>query len=135
MQKTVARLCTGAFLSGYYTNHSLRATSATRLFEAGIDKQLIMQRTGHSTTTAVRSYKCTGEKLRAVTSDVLNAPKKQKGEAVEVKELPSSKQAVDPLKERSLEDQKENHYVVPPGFGGVSFAGASNFTVHFNYGK
>ena len=28
------------------TNHSLRATAATRLFEAGVDEQLIMQRTG-----------------------------------------------------------------------------------------
>jgi integrase len=41
-------------------NHFLRATAATRLFEAGVDdydEHLIMQRTGHSITAGVRSYK------------------------------------------------------------------------------
>ena len=36
-----------------------------------LDEQLIMQRTGHS-SNAVRAYKRVGEKLRTVTSDVLN---------------------------------------------------------------
>ena len=42
-----------------------------RLFEAKIDEQLIMQRTGH-TSSAVRTYKCVGEKLRTETSDILS---------------------------------------------------------------
>ena len=61
-------------------NHSLRATAATRLFEAGVDEQLIMQRTGHLTTAGVRSYKRVGENLRSITSDVLNCAKKVKSE-------------------------------------------------------
>ena len=71
LQKTVCRLCESAGFNGHFTNHSLCATTATRFFEAKVDKQLIMQQTGH-TSTAVRSYKRVGEKLRAVTSDVLN---------------------------------------------------------------
>jgi hypothetical protein len=39
--------CQKAGLTGYYTNHSLRATTATRLFAEGVDEQLIMARTGH----------------------------------------------------------------------------------------
>ena len=39
-----------------------------------------MQRTGHSTTAGMRSYKRIGEKLRCVTSDVLNSAKKVKTE-------------------------------------------------------
>ena len=74
----VKHLCTSAGLQGHFTNHSLRATAATRLFEARVDEQFIMQRTGHSTTAGVHSYKCVGGKLRSVTSDVLNCTKKTK---------------------------------------------------------
>ena len=42
--------------SGFFSNHSLRATCATRLYQAGVDEQLITERTGH-TSLAVRSYK------------------------------------------------------------------------------
>lgn len=38
---------TNAGIEGHYTNHSLRATTASRLFEARVDEQLIMARTGH----------------------------------------------------------------------------------------
>lgn len=58
-------------IDGYYNNHSLKVTTATRLFEVGDDEQLTMQRTGHS-STAVRSYKRIGEKLRPLTSNILN---------------------------------------------------------------
>ena len=57
-----------ASLDGYFTNQS---TVATRLLKGGIDEQLIMLWTGHSTVSGVRSYKCVGEKLKLVTSDVL----------------------------------------------------------------
>ena len=73
---TVARLCRSAGLNGHFTNHSLRATAATRLFEAGIDEQLIMHRNGHSTTSGVRTYKRASENLKAITSSVLNSSKK-----------------------------------------------------------
>jgi len=35
-------LCCEAEFQGFYTNHSLRATAATRLFEAGVEDQLIV---------------------------------------------------------------------------------------------
>ena len=60
-----------ASFDGHFTNHFLSATTATRLFEAKVDKQLIMQRTGH-TSSAMRAHKHVDEKLRALTSDVLN---------------------------------------------------------------
>ena len=40
---TVARLCKAAGIKEYKTNHSLRATTATRLYQAGVDEQLIME--------------------------------------------------------------------------------------------
>ena len=40
-----------------------------------------MQRTGH-TSTAVRTYKCIGEKLKAVTSDALNTAGEKEQDAM-----------------------------------------------------
>ena len=61
-----------ASIPGNFTNHSLRSTTTTRLFNAQIDEQLIMSRTGHSSTVGVRSYKCTSDQLLECTSKVLN---------------------------------------------------------------
>lgn len=44
LSQTVRRLCQAAGI----TNHSLRVTSATRLFQSGMDEQLITSRTGHA---------------------------------------------------------------------------------------
>ena len=57
----ISTMCSKAGISGYKTNHSLRATSATRLYHQGVDKQLIMERTGHRSLEGVRSYKKTDE--------------------------------------------------------------------------
>ena len=46
----VKRFCERAGFHGFYTNHSLRATTATRLYESGLDEQLIAERTGHRST-------------------------------------------------------------------------------------
>ncbi len=47
LEGTVARLCRKAESLGCKTNHSLRATAATRLYNAGVDEQLVVERTGH----------------------------------------------------------------------------------------
>ena len=58
LQKVVKILCDRAGLPGYYTNHSLRATCATRLYHCQFEEQLIQEVTGHR-STAVCSYKRT----------------------------------------------------------------------------
>ncbi len=47
LKKVIPSLARRAGLSGKYTNHSLRATCATRMFQAGVDEQLIKTFTGH----------------------------------------------------------------------------------------
>ena len=42
LSKIVSRLMSDAGFEGHYTNHSLRVSSATRLFDAEVDEQLIM---------------------------------------------------------------------------------------------
>ena len=69
-------MCSKAGIKGFHTNHSLRATSATRLFCAGTDEQLIMKRTGHQSVDGVRSYKRTSSQLSEEVSDILNRSEK-----------------------------------------------------------
>ncbi|KAL5012557.1 hypothetical protein ScPMuIL_011108 [Solemya velum] len=79
LSKTVPRLCEEAGLEGYFTNHSLRASCASRLFENGVDEQLIMERTGHR-SLAVRQYKRTSNKLVRSVSDIVVDDKKRQYE-------------------------------------------------------
>ena len=74
---TVKRLCEKAGIVGYKTNHSLRVTTATRLFQNGTDEQLFMERTGHRSTDGVRAYKCSW-----AISKVLNREKAAEKPAV-----------------------------------------------------
>ena len=64
---TVAHLYKSAGIPGYKTNHSLRVTAATRLYDSGIDEQLVMETTGHCSTEVL-----TKGHLKQV-SDILSA--------------------------------------------------------------
>ena len=68
----VARLCKSTGIPGYRTNSSFRASAATRLYQAGVDEQLVMERTGHQSLEGVRSYKRTSTDQRESMSDILN---------------------------------------------------------------
>ena len=59
--------CKKADIPGYKTNHSLQATTATRLYAKGIDEQLVMERTGHRSIEGVRSYKWTSNEQQENT--------------------------------------------------------------------
>ena len=50
----------------------LCTTAATRLFDAGIDEQLIMKRTGHRSVAGVHSHKRVTDNVNMLTSSVLN---------------------------------------------------------------
>ena len=70
-------MCKTAGISGFRTNHSLRATTATRLYSAGIDEQLTMEQMGHRSVDGVRSYKRTADHLTEDVSNTLNRCKKR----------------------------------------------------------
>ncbi|CAC5417572.1 unnamed protein product [Mytilus coruscus] len=66
----VASICQEAGIGGYRTNHSLRASAATRMYDAGVDEQLICEVTGHR-SNAVRNYKRTNEKQKRKINSVI----------------------------------------------------------------
>ncbi|KAK6180908.1 hypothetical protein SNE40_008873 [Patella caerulea] len=67
---TVKRLCEAAGFKGFFTNHSLRATCATRLFRSGVDEQLIAKTTGHR-SNAIRAYKRSNTAQEAFVNSVI----------------------------------------------------------------
>ena len=65
-------ICALAGIVGKKTNHSLRATAVTRLFQAGsTDEQLIMRMMGHRSTDGVRAYKRVSNEQFKEMSDIL----------------------------------------------------------------
>ena len=72
----VSTMCKQAGIGGCKTNHSLRATAATRLYSSGIDEQLVMERTGHRSAEEVRSYKRTSSEQQEAVSDILSLCKR-----------------------------------------------------------
>ncbi|CAC5423576.1 unnamed protein product [Mytilus coruscus] len=66
----VASICQEAGIGGYRTNHSLRASAATRMYDAGVDEQLICEVTGHR-SNAIRNYKRTNEKQKRKINSVI----------------------------------------------------------------
>ena len=78
LQGMVREVCDLAGIPGFFTNHSLRATAATKLYHNDIDEQIIQEVTGHC-SIAVRQYKrtCDDQKLLA-SSCIMGASQSKK---------------------------------------------------------
>lgn len=55
----ISKLFTTSGLKGVYTNHSLRATSITRMFKADVPEKIIAEKSGHKSLKALRMYEQT----------------------------------------------------------------------------
>ena len=63
-------MCAEAGLSEKKTNHSLRATAATALFEANIPEKLIQERTGPHSVDALQQYQRSTVQQHQATSKI-----------------------------------------------------------------
>lgn len=91
LQKTVGKLCKQAGFSCHFTIHSLLTTAGTRLYDAGVVKELIAERTGHR-SSAVRSYKRTQDAQLVKVSEIIQGkenPPKEEMKTENVKKLRS----------------------------------------------
>ena len=70
IRKVVKNLLSSAEIDGYFTNHSLRRTSSTRMFQAGIDRKIVKEVTGHR-SDAIDKYQITSDVQRKQVSDVI----------------------------------------------------------------
>ena len=80
IRKVVGDLLKSVNLDGHFTNHSLRCTVTSRLFQSGMDKKLIKEFTGHH-SDALDQYEVTSELQRKEMSKVIG------GESLENDEL------------------------------------------------
>jgi hypothetical protein len=87
------------YFPGFFSNHSLRATCATRLFQAGVDEQLISKHTGHR-SVAVRSYKRPSDEQERQLSSILKYG--QKRGKIDSSQGPSSTVSVPPSSHGSV---------------------------------
>ena len=69
---TVREVCKVAELEGKYTNHSLRATCASRMFQKNVPKQVIKEFTGHK-SDCVHLYKLTSDHIHETASKTLSS--------------------------------------------------------------
>ena len=145
LAKTVSRVCQAGGIDGYKTNHSLHVITATRLFQSGVDEQLIMDRTGHRSLDGVRTYKRISDKQKESVSRILNAatngescelPPKKKPRTSEPSAIQPATVAVSEASSHSEVSVNNVFVPVTPSTSSSScvpalhFSGCSSFTIN-----
>ena len=87
IKKVVKNILGRANIEGYFTNHSLRHTGGSRLFQAGVDHKIVKEEMGHA-SDAIDGYQITSDIQKEECSKVLgehsiNKVKKVQEEALE----------------------------------------------------
>ena len=72
IRKIMGEISKQTGLEGFFTNHSLRRSGTTRLFQAGIDRKIIKEFMGHI-SDAVDAYQITSDQQRQRLSEVIAA--------------------------------------------------------------
>ena len=72
MRNLMKMICQKGDLKGNFSNHSGIRTLATHLYQAGLDEQMIMERTGHRSQKACRLYKRLNDLMLKDVSNILN---------------------------------------------------------------
>ena len=94
IRQTIKELLKHSELDGFFTNHSLRRTGTTRLFNAGVDRKIVKEYTGH-TSDAVDAYQITSHTQREELSKIICGEK-------------SSVQGSDSVNVEDSKDEAEN---------------------------
>ena len=68
--KIIAKLMESARYEGFYSGHSLRWTGSTRLFQAGVQRKIVKECTGHR-SDAVDKYQITSDEQRETVSEII----------------------------------------------------------------
>ena len=72
LKKILPELSKEAAVGVHYTNHSLRATAITRMYEGGVPENLISEKSGHKSIKALRSYESTSIQQEKVAGSMIS---------------------------------------------------------------
>ena len=115
-----------------YTNHSLHATAATRMFAGSVPEKLVTEKTGHRSLKALRSYERTDTRMQmAIDAVISNATSKFNAlESENEQETELAKTVSDEIQQEKDVSTAAN----PPGPVGHTFSGVmSNCTINISY--
>ncbi len=73
LARMVPEICMLGNISGHKTNHSLRATGATMLYEAAVPEKIIQERSGHRSLEGLRTYELSSQKQHQAVSNILSS--------------------------------------------------------------
>ena len=118
-----------------YTNHSLRATAATRMFAGSVPEKLVAEKTGHRSLKALRSYERTDTRMQmAIDAVISNTSNKF---VVQESQPESELTKIVTDKVSNVNHDQENGEVTdtkPPGPAGHTFSGVmNNCTINISY--
>ena len=71
LQQIVKQMFPDANIEGNFTNHSLRATCATQLFDSRVSEALVQKQTEHKSIESLSLYEPVTNKQRKVVSDFI----------------------------------------------------------------
>ena len=77
LQNMVKSMCTEAKIQDSKTNHSLRATAATQMFQNGVPEKVIQARTGHVSVEGLRAYERLSEHQHKAACNLLSSNNQQ----------------------------------------------------------
>ena len=103
-------MCKLANISGNKTNHSLRTTGATELYEAEVPEKIIQERTGHRSLECLRMYERTSDKQQQAVSNILSSDSRSSYHAQISKLNPNNHQlSTQTTSTSSISDQLHNN--------------------------
>lgn len=106
------KMCAAAGIEGKFTNHSLRATGATALFQSEAPEKVIQEFTGLRSVKALRQYEKVASQQKQAACNILNGGAPARSFSTEVEKLHSVQQPPNILSPQVLFSQTV-HQVLP----------------------
>ena len=111
LAKTIKSMLHNAKIEGFFTGHSLRMAGMTRLFQAGVDRKIIKEMSGHR-SDAVDCYSVTSDEQKETVSHILGSrpgeSKTQKEHARECKVESTEGKCIDSMSQISVKEGGNN---------------------------
>ena len=136
IDQMMPRMAQAAGLSGHKTNHSVRRTMCTQLFQAGVAPNMIAQLSGHKNLQSINNYAVASLDQQKQMSQILQGNRNK--DNVNAISTDGSRHAPDPVQSpqpRGLSVMTNQRSVVKDGASSI-FAGANFFgSVYINVSK